>query len=224
MLAEVPHRLSLYVLGLMTFTGALAGRFICGWLCPFGLLQELVARVHHRKFPLPKVLTRLKYLFLILALALPVLILQVGGTGEPYFCKFICPAGTIEAGLPLGLGRPELRGLLGGLFLWKAAILVLFLVAMVFLYRPFCQLACPLGTFYGLCNRFSLWRLEVAAGCEHCGQCRQSCPLKIPVDLSPNSAECIRCLLCRDACPRGLISFDRCASVSNHGSTHEMFD
>lgn len=221
MLAEVPPRLSLYVLGMMTFTGAVGGRFICGWLCPFGALQELLARFHHRKFQLPKVLTRLKYLLLILTLALPVFILQAGGADEPYFCRLFCPAGTLEAGLPLGLGRPELWGLLGSLFLWKVSILTLFLAAMVLYYRPFCQMACPLGAFYGLFNRFSLWRLEVSTGCDHCGHCRRSCPLGIPVDLSPNSVECIRCLSCRDACPRGLLSFDRYAYVNSYGSAHE---
>ncbi len=148
-------------------------------------------------------------------------LVSAGGIGEPYFCKFLCPAGTLEAGLTLGLLRPELRSLLGFLFLWKAVLLALFLVAMVFIYRPFCRVACPLGAFYGLFNCFSLWRLEVAAGCDHCGRCRHSCPLGIQVDVAPNSAECIRCLACRDACPRGLLSFGIKAS---RGSDHTVQD
>ena len=215
LLASAPHRLSLYVLGLMTFTGAAAGRFACGWLCPFGFFQDYLARLRPVKYQLPRWLTRSKYLLLVLTLVLPVLLVGAQGIGEPYFCKFLCPAGTLEAGLTLGLLRPELRSLLGLLFLWKVAVLALFLVAMVFIYRPFCRVACPLGAFYGLFNCFSLWRLEVAPGCDHCGWCRRSCPLGIPVDKSPNNAECIRCLACLDSCPHGLLSFGIKASRSS---------
>lgn len=208
LLVSTGGRLSLYVLGLLTLTGAAAGRFVCGWLCPFGLLQELLAGLGLKKYRIPGLLTRARYLILILTLLLPVIWVDETGLGAPYFCQYLCPAGTLEAGLLLGLGRPELRALLGWLFIWKAAMLVLFLAAMIFAYRPFCRTACPLGAFYGLFNPVSLWRLEVAAGrCNHCQTCRKSCPLDIPVYRRPNSPECIRCLSCLKACPQGALAF-----------------
>jgi len=208
LLASPTPRLSFYVLGLITLAGAAAGRLVCGWLCPFGLIQELLAKLGLKKYSLPRPLTWLKYPTLILTVTLPVVWIGQNGLGAPYFCQYLCPAGTLEAGLLLGLGRPELRALLGSLFTWKLTILAIFLAAMVFLYRPFCQTACPLGALYGLFNPVSLWRLEVAAGrCNHCCACRKSCPLDIPVYRRPNSPDCIRCLACTKACPNGALTF-----------------
>lgn len=208
LLVSAGGRLSLYVLGLLTLVGAAAGRFVCGWLCPFGLIQELLAGLSLKKYRIPGVLTRTRYLILILTLLLPVIWLDENGLGAPYFCQYLCPAGTLEAGLLLGLGRPELRALLGSLFTWKVGVLGAFLAAMIFTYRPFCRVACPLGALYGLFNPVSFWRLEVAVGrCNHCQTCRKSCPLDIPVYRRPNSPECIRCLACLKACPQGALAF-----------------
>ncbi|MEW5897636.1 MAG: 4Fe-4S binding protein [Bacillota bacterium] len=216
LLVSTGGRLSFYVLGLLTLAGAAAGRFICGWLCPFGLLQEALAGLSLKKYRIPGFLTRTKYLILILTLLLPALWLNENGLGSSYFCQYLCPAGTLEAGLLLGLGRPELRALLGPLFTWKVAVLGAFLAAMIFTYRPFCRTACPLGAFYGLFNPVSLWRVEVAAvRCNDCRACRKSCPLDIPVYRRPNSPECIRCLACLQACPQGALTFSAggCAGV-----------
>lgn len=204
------QRLSLYILGFIAVFGAAAGRFVCGWLCPFGLIQDLFARLTPKKHRLPKPLTRIRYLILILTLALPILWIGQSGLGAPYFCQYLCPAGTLEAGLLLGLGRPELRPLLGPLFAWKVSVLAVFLAAMIATYRPFCQTACPLGALYGLFNPVSLWRLEIAASrCRRCRApaCRKSCPLDIPVYRRPNSPDCIRCLACTKACPNGALAF-----------------
>ena len=80
LLASAPHRLSLYVLGLMICTGAAAGRFVCGWLCPFGLFQEYMARLSPVKHQLPRWLTGIKYLLLVLTLVLPVLLVSAGAS------------------------------------------------------------------------------------------------------------------------------------------------
>lgn len=222
-LASAAHSLSYYVLGLLVSFGAAAGRFVCGWLCPFGLIQEVIAGLSSKKYLLPGPFTRMKYLVLALTVALPVLLAGPGGTGVPYFCQYFCPAGTLEAGLPLGLGRPELRALLGPLFAWKAGVLAVFLVAMIFIYRPFCRAFCPLGAFYGLFNPLSFWRLEIAAqNCNRCRLCEQKCPLAIPVYRRPNSPECVRCLACTKTCPTGAISF-RAGGAASFNSLNTDF-
>jgi polyferredoxin len=157
---------------------------------------------------LPGWLTSLKYVILLLTLLLPVLWLGRAGIGEPYFCKLLCPAGALEGGLILVLGRPELRALAGWLFLWKIAVLAAFLALMPFVFRVFCRTACPLGAFYGLFNPISLWRLERdPAKCTGCGTCREVCPVGVIADKNPNHPECIRCLECSKACPAGALRF-----------------
>jgi polyferredoxin len=210
LLGGYKQQFSFYVAGLLTVVGAASGRLACGWLCPFGLVQELLARISRRKFHLPELIKKLKYLVLLLTVVLPVLWVNQAGLGSPYFCKFICPAGTLEAGLPLGLGRLELRALLGSLFAWKAAVLFLILFLSIIYFRPFCRSLCPLGAYYALFNRVSWWRLEInPEDCIDCGCCSQVCPVEINVREDPNSPECIRCLRCRDNCPGRAISFGR---------------
>lgn len=77
----------------------------------------------------------------------------------------------------------------------------------VFFYRPFCKWLCPLGAFYGLCNRISVYRLQVDSGrCTACGACSRACKMDVDVFRTPNHAECIRCGDCAAACPHGAIT------------------
>lgn len=209
-LTSYKHQLSLYVAGLLTVVGAATGRLVCGWLCPFGLIQELLNRIPSPAIPLPAILKYLKYLVLLLTLLLPVVWLNSAGLSSPYFCKFLCPAGTLEAGLPLGLLTPQLQPMLGSLFYWKLAVLFIFVLLSVMIFRPFCRVLCPLGAFYALFNSFSLWRLEVAPErCVSCGICNNICPMEIAVTQNPNDRECIRCMRCTDQCPQKAIVYTR---------------
>ena len=78
-------RIPFYVLGWLLLMGVLLGRMICGWLCPFGLIQELLFRL-----PGPKLrkgqwsarLSQLKYLWgILLILILPLLLFIFTGLG-----------------------------------------------------------------------------------------------------------------------------------------------
>ncbi|NLW07269.1 MAG: 4Fe-4S binding protein [Clostridia bacterium] len=208
-LAVSSQSLSLYVGGALLATGALVGRLVCGWLCPFGLLQDLMAKLQRCKIHIPLAMLKVKYVVMLLTLLLPLLwVNPVTGLSAPYFCMYICPAGTLEAGLPLLLLNPPLRELAGSLFLWKVGLLLVILVAMVFVWRPFCRVLCPLGAFYGLCNRLSFYQLQINQdNCSSCGQCGQACPAGLPVWEEPRSSECIRCLQCIDTCHRRAISW-----------------
>lgn len=197
---------SYYVVGVILLFGVLFGRLICGFLCPFGLIQDLLHKLPSPKPRLPRRLDRSlrwgKYLSLAAVVILPVVLTDPYGIGAPYFCKYLCPAGTLEGGVPLLLANESLRGAIGALFSWKLGILLLVLAGSVLLYRPFCKYLCPLGAIYGLLNRFSVYRMEVEEqACIHCGRCEAACKMDVAVTKNINSRECIRCGACKSVCP-----------------------
>lgn len=203
--------LSLYVLGFLMMVGAILGKAVCGFLCPFGLVQDLLHKIPGvkklRRLPGEKYLQWLRYVMLgLLVILLPMVVVDIVGQGSPWFCKYVCPSGTLLGGIPLLAGNPALRGAVGWLFTWKMAILVVILVLSVFLYRPFCRYLCPLGAVYGFFNRFALYRFTLnEEQCTHCGACHQVCGLDIDPSKTPNHSQCIRCGKCLDACPHGAI-------------------
>ena len=151
------YRFSAYVLGFLLLFGAMFGRFVCGWLCPFGLAQDLLHKIplgkKRRRLPGERGLRLLKYAVLAgFVLVLPLTVLDLVGQGQPWFCKYICPSGTLFAGVPLLASNPPLRAALGWLFTWKAAVLAVLLVLSVVIWRPFCRYLCPLGAVYGWFN------------------------------------------------------------------------
>lgn len=201
------YNISLYVFGLISLFGVIFGRFVCGFLCPFGLIQDLLFKI-----PFVKKINKLKgeqYLrwlrFLILAvfvIILPMFVIDITGLGKPWFCKYICPVGTLEGGIPLVLMNKNLRTAVGFLFKWKVALLMGILLFSIIIYRPFCRYICPLGAIYGVFNKISFVRYSVDnSKCTKCGICQKNCKLNIKVYKNPNSLDCIRCGECKDSCP-----------------------
>ena len=200
-LSGLKFRFPYYVVGLLLFFGAVLGRAVCGLLCPFGLLQELLYLIpgvpKKNRFPGDKALRYLKYVVLVLL----VIVLPLCFALTPFFCKYLCPSGTV-AGLLLALRDKLVRAQLGGIFLWKASLLVLIVAACLFLWRPFCKYLCPLGAIYGLFNKFALYRMDLdKESCIHCGKCARACRMCVDPSQSPNSPECVRCGDCVKACP-----------------------
>ena len=207
------RKFAFYVVGFLAAIGLFVGRFICGWLCLFGLIEELLYMIPVPKIRVPakidKILRYFKYpVLIILVFALPFFYRTDVGTGDPFFCKYVCPVGTLEGGIPLLLANESLRSSLGALFGWKAALLVLCILSSMFIYRPFCKYVCPLGAFYSLFQKISLLRMHCDKdACINCGKCAGICPMNVDPSKTPNSAECIRCGECIKACPKKALAF-----------------
>ncbi len=200
-------KFAFYAAGFLMFIGALMGRFVCGWLCPFGLIQDLLYKIPFLRkintFKGDKLLRKLKYvIFLVFVILLPMFLVDVLGQGLPYFCKFICPAGTLEGGILLVLFNESMRGALGWLYAWKTVLLAVTILLSVVIYRPFCKYICPLGAVYSVFNPIAVFRYRIdKEKCTGCGACARVCKMQVDPAKNVNHAECIRCGACKDACP-----------------------
>lgn len=211
-LVSSKYKIPYYALGLLLLFGVLLGRFICGFLCPFGLIQDLMYKIPTRKLKksrFTRVLSYLKYVLLIVFVIVIPLVLAVPG-----FCKYICPVGTIEAGIPLVLMNASLKQLVGDLYIWKISLAVLCLVAMIGIYRVFCRFICPLGAFYSLFNRISFVNINIDnKKCTHCNNCIGQCKMDIK---SVGDHECIMCGDCIKYCDHSAIEISICNLAKNN--------
>lgn len=194
------------VLGFFFLFGSIFGRFVCGWLCPFGLFQDLLHRIplfqKRKQLPGHRMLKYGKYLVLAGLVLVGSSFLFDGFVKVPAFCKYLCPSGTLMGALPLLSVNEQLRSQVGGLFGWKLGLLLVLVGLSVKVYRPFCQYLCPLGAIYGWFNRFSLvqihWEQEA---CIFCGACQKACPVDLKPEQISVSTECMKCGKCMTACP-----------------------
>ena len=204
-------RFSYYITGTLILLGVLLGRFICGFLCPFGWFQELLHKLPTKKLSTRRLrpLTYLKYaVLLVMVVLLPALAVNEVGMGDPFFCKYLCPQGVLEGAIPLSLTNAGIRAALGTLFARKLSILLAVAVLSVVFYRPFCKWLCPLGAFYALLNKVSLFQMQVDPNkCISCGKCAKACQMDVDITKTPNHTECIRCGMCVRACPTHAVAF-----------------
>ncbi len=184
----------------------LARGAFCGWVCPLGFLQDLVAGASaavQRRVPaahratralrakasplaiLDRPLRLTKYAVLVWALwgaaAFGVMVFR---DVDPWIA--LLDIGTASAGFGM-------------------AVLAVTLVGALVVDRPWCRYACPLGAANGLLARLSPVRLERSeSACVNCNLCTRSCPMGIDVAKATRitSPDCIGCLECVEACPR----------------------
>ena len=218
---------SFYVLGILFVVSALVGRLVCGFLCVFGLIQDLLYRIPVPKLRVPerldRALRKLKYVVLVLfVLVLPAVLVDGIGLSDPLFCEYVCPAGMVEAALPLLATVESLRLMIGWQFVWKAALTLAVIGLAMSVYRPFCKYLCPLGAFYGLFNRFSLLGLRIdGAACTRCGTCERTCLMGVKTLENIDSAECVRCGACKASCPEDAIKWRVGHGHASSSSTEE---
>jgi polyferredoxin len=196
------HVFPFAVAGLLLVAGGLLGSLLCGWACPFGLLQDLAARTPLRKFPIPRVLGYGRYVMLLGA---TLLIPALWGEHHALFICRICPAGALEKAVPDMAGA----ALSGSAIPWpnaiKLSVLIGFVGAALVSVRPWCRVLCPLGGLFGLMNKFSVVSMDLDdQRCTRCGKCRTLCRYGITPDQQENAIDCLRCLECT-RCARGAL-------------------
>jgi len=196
----------LFAIGVIGVFGAVAGRFYCSHLCPFGFFQDLIGKLSKKKIILPHWVGYGKYVSLVvLAIIIPPLV------EEPFFCT-LCPAGSLEAGIPIVGGAwietkfgnadifsssMSILSMVGWWFWFKIGILAGMIVLTLKVKRPFCRMVCPMGALLGLFNRISLFvhpPSEKAATGK--GYFLKECPVHITNPHDVDSHNCIKCEQC----------------------------
>ena len=208
--ASSGHRVGLYILAILLIFCTILGRTICGWLCALGLIQEILDKIPTfklKKSRATRILSYLKYVFLLVfVLAIPLWYGLRHDMPMPGFCKYICPAGTLEGaiGLLSNPGNSDLFSMLGVFFTRKFVIMIVIGTACIFCDRSFCRFVCPLGAIYGLFNRFCLVGVKVdTERCNGCGACVRQCGMDIR---HVGDHECIHCGQCMEACRQKAIT------------------
>jgi polyferredoxin len=225
--AGVKSNVSLYITGFLMMTGIMFGRFICAYACPVGLLQDLLYRIK-----IPKLVLRLRFLryvkyivLVVFVVLLPIAVTDdLSGLGQPWFCKYICPSGTIFGAVPLLLANNFLRRLIGIQFVIKVIAAAAIVSAAVFIYRVFCRVLCPLGAIYALFNKISILHMHCdREKCLSCGNCSRECHIMIAPASQPNAFECVRCGKCVNACKSKALSY-KIRRTSQKGTIAEITD
>ena len=209
-LATSGVRTPIFMLGILALLGILLGRTVCGFLCPLGFCQDLAYKIKTpklKKSRVTRVLSYFKYVLLVVLVILIPLVFSADNLPVPGFCKYICPAGTLGGAVSL-LAHPDnanLYDMLGALFTWKFALLVVFIVGSIFIYRFFCRFFCPLGAIYGFFNKIALLGVKLDKNkCTNCGLCTAHCKMDIR---KVGDHECINCGECISVCPTKAISW-----------------
>ena len=226
-LANSDTKLPYYVFGILILYAFLFGRWICGFLCPFGLIQDLLYKIKTpkiKKSKVTRVLSYLKYVILVVFVILIPLVyaLQASNIPLPAFCKYICPSGTLlgAGGLLSSETNDYMFQMLGPLFTWKTCLLVAIIAACIFCYRSFCRFICPLGAIYGLFNKISLVGMDFEQKkCIDCGLCIGKCKMDIR---HVGDHECISCGDCIGVCPTAAIYRKGPKVLVNSNETKEI--
>lgn len=209
--AGAKYNIGLFVTGFLLTTGIIFGRFICGYVCPMGLLQDLIYKIKTPKLkPRLKFARYIKYAVLLLfVILLPLLVRhELSGLGEPWFCKYICPSGTLFGAFPLLVMNDFLREFAGWLFVLKASVAFGLIITSTFIYRFFCRVICPLGAFYAMFNGVAYIKMNCdKSKCTSCGICEEACNIRINPAEKPNSPECVRCGDCVKKCNEKALNY-----------------
>lgn len=179
------------------FIAVLFGAVFCGWLCPFGSVQEWVGKLGKKIFGksynnfIPYKYD--KYLRFLRYGVLGWVVYMTAVTGKLVFSD----VDPYSALFHLWTGEVATVGLI---------VLILTLLASLLVERPWCKYLCPYGAILGLTNSFRVFKIRRnPSSCVSCSACNKACPMNINVSQSETikNHQCIGCMKCtsEDACP-----------------------
>jgi polyferredoxin len=190
----------------------------CGWICPFGTIQEWIyafSRWLQRRIPpLGRAMSALRKRLNPRAARGSAVGPTLGQRIDHWlsYGRYLVLAWIIGGTIAYGsmvfrdydpwsalLSLAELQLSVG------TAVLAVSLIASLFVERAWCRYACPLGAMISLLGRLSPLRIERAeSACTSCGLCTQRCPMGIDVARADaiTDLSCITCLRCVSECPR----------------------
>lgn len=192
---------------------ALWGRFFCGFLCSFGMLQELIfffsKRVVSGKVRIPErfdsVMKFLKYFILAFIVAgVWILALPVDSSWNPWGVFGILVSGNFSI-------------ISSAMSTVGFAVLLAIVVGSLFVGRFFCRYLCPLGALFAVVSRKRFYKIRRQSdSCTNCGLCTRSCSMgiRIPEKDAVISGECIQCMQCLSICPKESLSASPAGAIA----------
>ena len=176
---EAPLPLAIVVLVVFIVLAFAFGRSFCGHVCPIGTVQELIYLLPSKKLKISNKAITIAFRLL-------------------FSIAFVILAAAFSIGLLKYLGVKDFFHLdTASVFFWAFLAIA---VISIFLYRPFCRLACPYGVLLSLAvikGRFKLRRNE---NCINCKKCIEACPTN-EVGWTDLKQECYMCYRCKEICP-----------------------
>jgi polyferredoxin len=191
----------LIAFGIFLLMVILANKFICSWGCQFGTLQDLIFRLNRDRKDSKGLFGQIKIPFII-SNSIRILFFLV-----LIFVAFIRAADIIGAIDPFKIFKPQVIGIVGGLFIG------LILVLSLFVYRPWCHSFCPFGLVGWLVEKVSFFKIKVDYDkCISCRACSKACPSTVMDAILKQDRvipDCFSCGTCMEICPVNAISFGR---------------
>ena len=205
------------------------GRIYCSIICPLGVLQDILARLHRKKnkYAYSKEVRWLRYPVLVLFI-----IALVAGVGV--FFQLLAPYsayGRIATMIfqPLWMMANNVLGTIAeradsyafytvDVWMKSLPVLVIAAVTLVLLFvlawrggRTYCNTVCPVGTILSFFARFSWLKIHFDTDkCKNCSLCSKNCKAAC-IDFKTHTVDYSRCVVCGnciDACKFGALKYD----------------
>jgi len=199
----LPRLIALTFMLILVFV---ANKFICGWGCQLGTLQDFIFRINRgknnkgifRQIKIPfKVSNAIRISFFIALV----------------FFSVIFALDLVEFIDPFKIFKPSVIGIISAIFIG------IIFVSSLFIYRPWCHFFCPFGLAGWLIEQISIFKIRVDRSlCINCNKCVNACPsnaMKTILDNKKIRMDCFSCSSCIESCPVKAISFSAGRNVKN---------